>query len=203
MEYGVHFFVWEDLDFVYKHSGYDPNPWTVRYDGKARIGEWILTCNKAASSASMGAALFTTGPYMQMTIASRTPMAPTIIDGVIAWRVPLGKGAVLHVDLDFCGHYVRWLFDNHEKANGVDLKFGIAHIAADELAKPFRKVTGKPARYEDVSFEEYWTDPACIAHATELAAHNSDISDLATMTFQQNFTGFWTMKESFEGITRS
>ena len=193
LECSVQFFVWGNLDFVYKESGYDSRFRTGHYDGKGRVGEWILMQNKVAQTARMGAALFTTGPYIQMVIGRQTPMAPKIIDGALTWRVPLGKGAVTHVDLDDCGHYVKWLFDNHETAAGLDLKVCISHIGYDDLAEAFTKVTGKPARYEDVSLEEYWSEPARATQAKKPAAHNSDPSDPATMTFQQNFTGFWNM----------
>ncbi|KAI4212120.1 MAG: hypothetical protein LQ351_005150 [Letrouitia transgressa] len=205
LECGVQFFVWGNLDFVYKESGYDSKFRTGHYDGKGRVGEWILTQNKTAQTAKMSAALFTTGPYIQMVIAKRTPMAPKVIDGVATWRVPLGKGAVPHVDLDDCGHYVKWLFDHPEKAAGLDLKVSIAHVGYDELAEAFTKVTGKPARYEDIGLEDYWAEPARAAIAKQPAGHNADPLDPATMSFQDNFTGFWNMWKSSggnEGVIR-
>ena len=84
-------------------------------------------------------------------------------------QVPLGEGAVPHVALCDCGVYVRWLLDNQEKANGMDLQVAIAHIGYDELAAGFAKVTGRKARYVDVSLDEFWrTGP--IARAGKLAA---------------------------------
>jgi len=59
-----------------------------------------------------------TGPYIEMSIGRGTPMTPTIEDGVVTWRLPLIDGAVVHVALEDCAHYVRWLFDNPERANG-------------------------------------------------------------------------------------
>src|ERR1700746_2516554 len=56
----------------------------------------------------MGAALFTSGPYIEMVISSTGAlMTPTVEDGVVTWRVPLGEGAVPHVSLEDCGFYVR------------------------------------------------------------------------------------------------
>ena len=205
LECGVQFFVWGNLDFVLKESDYDSRFRTGHYDGKGRVGEWILTQNKAAQTAKMGAALFTTGPYIEIVIAKWTPMAPEVNNGVLTWRVPLGKGAVPDVALKDCGHYVKWLFDNPERAAGLDLRVSIADIDYDDLAKAFTKVTGKPARYEDVSLEEYWAEPVRAAIAKKPAAHNSDPFDPATMTHQQNFTGFWNMwksSNSNEGVIR-
>jgi len=73
----------------------------------------------------MGAVLFTTGPYIEMAISAQTPMTPSIKEGIVTWRVPLGEGAVVHVALENCGHYVRWLFDHPERASGLDLEVAI------------------------------------------------------------------------------
>jgi hypothetical protein len=89
LEEGIKFFVYGNLDFVYKKSGYNPTFRTGHYDGKGRIGEWILQQNKD-NSHKMSAALFTTGPYIQMSIAKSTPMAPIVEDDIVTWRVPLG-----------------------------------------------------------------------------------------------------------------
>lgn len=48
--------------------------------------EWVL----AQPRDEMGAALFTTGPYLDMAIHHGTPMSPTVVDGVVTWAVPLG-----------------------------------------------------------------------------------------------------------------
>ncbi|OBT40382.1 hypothetical protein VE00_10075 [Pseudogymnoascus sp. WSF 3629] len=192
LEEGVKFFVYGNLDFVYKKSGYNPIFRTGHYDGKGRIGEWILQQNKD-NGPRMAAALFTTGPYIEMSISSRTIMTPTVEDGVVTWRVPLGDGAVVHVALDDCGHYVRWLFGNPERANGLDLEVAIDHIPYSELARAFEKVTGHPARYIDTDVGTYWRDGPMAAVANVSSGYNSDLSDPAAMTLRQNFTGFWTM----------
>lgn len=189
---GIKFFVYGNLDYVYKKSGYRPEFRTGHYDGKGRIGEWILEQTKTNRS-RMGAALFTTGPYIQMALAKHTPMSPVVEYGTVVWRVPLGEGAVAHVDLNDCGHYVRWLFDNQERANGMDLEVAIDLIDYHDMARAFTAVTGKPARYENVSMEEYW-ESGPLSHAKDKpAGYSSKLEDPATMSLQQNFTGFWNM----------
>ncbi|KAM0327245.1 hypothetical protein ACHAQA_006380 [Verticillium albo-atrum] len=194
VEEGIRFFVYGNLDFVYKKSGYDPKFRTGHYDGKGRVGEWILQQSKEAQEAGgMGAALFTTGPYLSMAIGARTPMSPTVEDGVVTWRVPLGDGAVAHVDLDDCEYYVRWLFDHPERANGLDLEVAIDLIPYVDLAKAFEKATGHPARYIDTSLEDYWAGSGPLGDGKRPSGYNSDLNDPAAMTMRQNFTGFWNM----------
>ncbi|KAF7585193.1 hypothetical protein BBP40_011800 [Aspergillus hancockii] len=192
IESGINFFVYGNLDFVYKKSGYNPKFRTGHYDGKGRVGEWILQQNRD-NKERMGAAVFTTGPYIEMAISLATPMMPTIEDGVLTWRVPLGDGAVPHVALDDCAYYARWLFDNTDRASGIDLEVAIDHIGYHDLAAAFEKVTGHPARFIDTSLEDYWRYSRFGQAADMPAGYNADINDKATMTIKENFTGFWTM----------
>jgi uncharacterized protein YbjT (DUF2867 family) len=189
LEEGVKFFVYGNLDYTLKKAGYDSRFRTGHYDGKGRIGEWILSQNQANGD-RMGAALFTTGPYMEMAFSSRTPMTPTLEDGVVTWRVPLGDGAVVHVALEDCGYYVRWLFDNPGRANGMDLEVAIEHVKYADLAAAFERVTGRPAQYIDTDLEAYFSGPYK-AVADTPAGYNADPHDKSTMSFRDNFTGFW------------
>ena len=206
LEEGIKFFVYGNLDYVYKKSGYDPKFRTGHYDGKGRVAEWILSQTQHNKS-RMGAAIFTTGPYIEMSIAAQTIFTPTIEDGVVTWRVPLGPsgGGVVHVALDDCEHYVRWLFDNSHLSNGMDLEVGIDHISYHDLAAAFEKVTGHPARYIDTSLDEYWKTGNTAKAADTGSGYNSDPKDPAFMTFKQNFTGFfnmWKYSVGNEGVVK-
>jgi hypothetical protein len=192
IEEGVKFFVYGNLDYGLKKSGYDSRFRTGHYDGKGRVGEWILFQNEV-NSGRMGAAVFTTGPYIEMVISAGTPMTPTVEDGVLTWRVPLGSGAVPHVALEDCGFYVRWLFDHPERANGMNLEVAIEHIAYADLAAAFEKVTGHPAQYIDIDLEVYWRNGPQSARADRPAGYNADPNDKSTMSTRDNFTGFWNL----------
>lgn len=191
IEEGVKFFVYGSLDYALRKSGYDSKFRAGHYDGKGRIGEWILFQNRL-NEGRMGVAVFTTGPYMEMAISAMTPMTPSVEDGVVSWRVPLGAGAVPHVALEDCGFYARWLFDNPDRANGMNLEVAIEHIPYDKLATAFQKITGHPARYIDTSLEDYWAGPLKMA-AKLPAGYNADPNDKSTMSFRDNFTGFWNI----------
>lgn len=200
LEEGVKFFVYGNLDYGLKKSGYDSRFRTGHYDGKGRVGEWILFQNRENGD-RMGAAVFTTGPYIEMAISTGTPMAPTVEDGVVTWRVPLGAGAVPHVALEDCGFYVRWLFDHPERANGMDLEVAIGQIRYADLAAAFEKVTGHPARYIDTDLETYWREGPLSRAADAPAGYNADPNDKSTMNIRDNFTGFWNLWK-YEVINR-
>lgn len=191
VEEGVKLYVYSNLVYAYKQSGYKPEFRGGHYDAKGRIGEWILSQNAHVQKHhGMQAALFSTGPYIDMVIHAYTPMPPLVEDGVVTWRVPLGDGAIPEVALEDCGYYVKWLFDNTERANGMDLDVAIEHVGYDELAEAFQKVTGKPARYIDTSFDDYF---AAVPVAEMPTGYNADPKDPATMKYRDNFTGFWNL----------
>ena len=70
IEEGIKFFVYGNLDYGLKKSGYDSRFRTGHYDGKGRVGEWILLQNQVNRD-RMGAAVFTTGPYIEMVDFAR------------------------------------------------------------------------------------------------------------------------------------
>ena len=199
LEEGIKFFVYGNLDYALKKSGYHSKFRTGHYDGKGRMAEWILSQNQSNGD-RMGAAIFTSGPYIEMAISPLTPMTPAVEDGVVTWRVPLGQGAVPHVALDDCGYYVRWVFDHPRLANGMNLEVAIGDITYTELAAAFEKVTGHAAQYIDTALEDYWAGP--LSGVADLpAGYNADPNDKSTMSFRDNFTGFWhTWKARF--VTR-
>ncbi len=192
IEEGIQFFVYGNLDYVLKKSGYDSRFRTGHYDGKGRVGEWILFQNQVNRD-RMGAAVFTSGPYIEMVISPGTPMTPTVEDGVVTWRVPLGEGAIPHVALEDCGYYVRWLFDHPERANGMDLEVAIEHVTYANLAAAFEKVTGHPAQYIDTNLDTYWRKGPLSGRADVPAGYNADPNDKSTMSVRDNFTGFWNV----------
>jgi hypothetical protein len=192
IEEGIRFFVYGNLCYSLKAAAYDSKFRCGNLDGKGRIGEWILWQN-IENKKRMGASLFTTGPYIDLSISAGSTMAPTVEDGVVTWRVPVGDGAVPFVALNDCGHYVRWQFDNPERANGMDLQVAIAHTTFYELAEAFERVTGRSAQFIKMSAEDYWAQGGRQHVANLPAGYNADPADASTMSMRDNFTGFWTV----------
>ena len=104
--------------------------------------------------------------------------------------MPLGDAAVVHVALEDCAYYVRWLFDHPERANGMNLEVAIEPVRYAELAAAFERVTGRRARYVDTPIDAYF-DAAYGPLADRPAGYNADPNDKSTMSFRDNFTGFW------------
>ncbi|KAI1816136.1 NAD(P)-binding protein [Poronia punctata] len=210
LEEGVKFYIHGNLDYGYKLSGFRPEFRCGHYDAKGRMAEWILLQNKQQQQViPMRSAVFTTGPYIEMTIGKGTIFAPEVDeeDGVVVWRVPLGNnGAVPFTAVDDCGVYVKYLFDNHDQTGGVDLRVALAHVTFGEYVQAFTKVTGKPARWEDTPddvdghLRRMWGERGDLP-----CGYNSDPDDPATMSLRKNFTGWfnlWRHSGENKGLVR-
>lgn len=127
-------------------------------------------------------------------------------DGTYAFSLPLGKdGHLPMIALEDVGFYGRWLFDHPEESSGLDLKVVTDLVSGEMLAETFTKVsvdessdsfshltwwvnqvTGKPARFNDVTLEDFFAGlPFDVARP--LAPE-----DPSGLTWKQNFTGWWT-----------
>jgi hypothetical protein len=53
-------------------------------------------------------------------------------------------------------------------------------------------VTGHPAQYIDTDLDAYWNGPLKMAAGLP-AGYNADPNDKSTMSFRENFTGFWNI----------
>lgn len=134
----------------------------------------MVLAQNQVNSHRMVVAVFTTGPYIEMSIAKFTIFTPKVEDGIVTWRISVGDGGVVHVSLDDCEAYGRWLFDHPERSNGMDLEVAIDHIHYADLAKAFEKVTGHPARYVDTDLDTYWKTGNSAVVADSASAYNAD-----------------------------
>ncbi|KAI3321450.1 NAD(P)-binding protein [Xylariaceae sp. AK1471] len=193
IEEGVKFYVHGNIDYGYKKSGFRREFHCGHYDAKGRIAEWILAQNKdAIVRERMRSAVFTTGPYIEMTIGKNTVFPVKVEDGVAVWRVPLGDGAIPLTAVDECGVYVKYLFDHVDEADGLELQAAIEHVTFEAYVRAFEKVTGKPARWIDVDVNGHM-DYVFGPRADTPCGYNADPNDPATMTLRQNFTAWFNL----------
>ncbi|TGJ79883.1 hypothetical protein E0Z10_g8896 [Xylaria hypoxylon] len=158
IEEGVQLFVLGNLDYAYKSSGFRPQFHAGHYDGKGRVGDFILAQNKdleLRNLVKMRSALFTTGPYIEMTLGKNTPFAPVVENDTAVWRIPLAEGAVPFTALEDCGFYVKYLFDHPDEADGLNLAVALDHVTFTEYTRAFTSITGRPARWDDVDLHQH------------------------------------------------
>ena len=190
-------------------------------DIKGMVGDFILGQTKwhderrrdhpELETTCMGAAMFTTGPYLDMCVSAHTPVAPQIAgDGVVEWRLPCTvDGKMPIIALDDCGKYVRWLLDNGVGADGkpgrawgMDLAVVTEHVTFPALAAAFQSATGHPARFVPVTVKEYfeYLDPVR-GHKFGQGYCGMPDDDGSLMTFEQNFSGWWQIYGT-EGVIK-
>jgi uncharacterized protein YbjT (DUF2867 family) len=182
---GVKQYIWSVLEYMLRDSGYDEAVRCGHYEGKARVTEWMAS----QPQTPMQHSVLTTGPYMEMLSELLRP----IVDdkGIYIFTVPLADGAVPFIHLDDIANYVVWLFTHPSESAGLNLKVATEHVGFHYLAETFTSVTGKPARYEPVSIDEYFsTGPLAPAVSMKLGA---PADDPTLMTTKENFSAWWTM----------
>ncbi|KAI1307429.1 hypothetical protein F5Y03DRAFT_383765 [Xylaria venustula] len=196
---GVKFYVHGSIDYAYKLSGFRPEFHCGHIDAKGRMGDWILAQDKdPIVRARMRSALFSTGPYIEMTIGKNTPLSVVVEDGVAVWRMPLADGAIPFTALDDVGVYVKWLFDNAGgEAAGINLQMGLGHITLKEFVKAFSAVTGHPARFENDDLHEHME--VAFGGGGDPCGYNADLKDPATMTMKRNFTAWFNVLRNTGG----
>jgi hypothetical protein len=88
----------------------------------------------------------------------------------------------------------------------MNLEVAIEHVAYEDLARAFEKVSGHHARFVDVDLDTYWGSNRGVAPGGDrITGYNAVAGDPAAMTNRQNFTGFWNLwKHSGEnkGVVR-
>jgi len=178
-QHHVKHYVFSNLDYGFKKGGYDEKYRCGHYDGKGRVAEWIA----AQPLDGMTWSILTSGPYMDMLTEFLAPHQEE--DGTFVFSGPIGDGAIPLIALEDLGVYARWIFDNIKESGGFNLEIASEHVSWPYLAKTFTEVTGKPARADLITEEEYFGK----FKPDALAAHE----DPQGMTFKQNFSGWWAM----------
>ncbi|KAH8656190.1 NmrA family protein [Tricladium varicosporioides] len=183
-EHKIKHFIWGSLESSYEISGYQPRFRTGHFDGKAKVTNWMKSQDKNAMAWSALSSCL----YLEM-LNELTPFKETDENGQDVWvfKAPLGQGKIPLIYLVDLGKYVRWLIDNRERANGMDLKIATEHVGFDYLAKSFTEVTGKRAKYQELTIDEYFA----LGQLGDVSRKIGPEGEETRQTFRENFSGFW------------
>ncbi|KAH7312884.1 hypothetical protein BKA65DRAFT_573767 [Rhexocercosporidium sp. MPI-PUGE-AT-0058] len=193
-EKGVKHFIWGCLDSSYKISGYQPRFRTGHFDGKTKVADWI---SAQPRDGSMMWSVLTSCMYVEMLSEMLRPF-PEVIDGeeLMVFKAPVGNGVPPFIYLQDLAKYARWIVENPEKSNGVNLRIATESIGWEEIAKAFTEVTGKKAIFRDITLDEYFAS-GVFPDADAKVGHSVGHEDETLQTYRQNFSGFWnTWKEN-------
>lgn len=191
IEEKVQHYVWGSLDYGLKKGGWNSKYHCGHYDSKGRVAELLL---QSRPTHNMKSSVLTSGPYLEMLWEGMF-LPKKQQDGTFVWNQPIGDGAVPMISLDDLGRYTRWIFDNPQRSDGMDLEIATEHVTWDNLVKSFMKVNpDKKAVRVTVPLEEYFQgtgrkkeDPVTFAPDSEGAR------DPTTQTWWKNFEAWWTL----------
>lgn len=192
---GVKHFIWSSLDNFMYDTQYDDALRVGHYYGKAYVEQWLSAIPQRKDSTRWS--ILTTGPYIEMLSELLRPRQDE--DGTYVFEAPLKDGSVPFVHLEDLGPYVHWMFSHIDQSAGMNLKVAVEHVSYDYLAATFAKVTGKPARYENISFDEYFTSDALAPVAEIKLGTETAGNDPSLLSYKQNFTAWWKLYQRCGG----
>lgn len=133
--------------------------------------------------------ILTSCMYME-TLSQLLAPFPEVVDGeeVLVFKAPVGGGKPPLIHLDDLRKYAKYLLDNPEESNGLNLRVATALVSWEDLAETFTSVTGEKAAFQNVSLEEYFK---LGIFEPDVKVGHSVGDDGTLQTYRENFSGFW------------
>jgi hypothetical protein len=187
-EFKVKHFIYAGLEYASKLGGFDPKYRTGHLDGKGKVVDYIAS----QPTIPMKWSCLTSCLYMEGLREFLQPFPHPSEPDTFVFAVPLGNAKCPLIHLDDYGRYARWLLNNPDRSNGLELHVATEDVAWADLAAAFTKVTGKKAVYKDISLDEYFTLPIFPYPDMRIGSSpTGDKNDPTLFTFRENFSGFW------------
>ena len=183
---GVKHFLYAGLEYASRLGGFDPKYRTGHLDGKGKVVDYI----SAQPTTPMAWSVLTSCLYMEGLSEVLQPFPNPEDPTTMVFAVPLGDAKCPLIYLEDYGAYARWLFDNPNRSNGLELHVATEDIAWKDLAAAFTEVTGRKAVYKDVTLDEYFALPI-FPYPDNKVGHSANRNDPTLFTFRENFSGFW------------
>ncbi|KPI36851.1 NmrA-like family domain-containing protein 1 [Cyphellophora attinorum] len=184
--FGVKHFVYAGLEYASKLGNFDPKYRTGHLDGKGKVVDYI----SAQPTKPMAWSVLTSCLYMEGLSEVLRPLPDPKDPATMVFAVPLGDSRCPLIYLRDYGRYARWLFDNPDRSNGLELHVATEDIAWKDVAAAYTAVTGKPAVYKDVTLDEYFK-LGIFPEPDRKIGQAAAGEDSTLFTFRENFSGFW------------
>ncbi|KAH8694478.1 hypothetical protein BGZ61DRAFT_352110 [Ilyonectria robusta] len=183
---GVAHFQWASLAYASKLGGFDPKYRTGHMDGKAKVADFI----SAQPTSPMKWTVLTSCMYMETLTEMLAPRSSPDDPDLMVFAAPLGNGRPPLIHLADLGRYARWVFDNPDRSNGLNLMVATENVGWEYLAKTFTEVTGKKAIFKDITLNQLFASDV-FPFPDAKVGHSVLDQDSTLQTYRQNFSGFW------------
>ncbi|KAF8305361.1 NAD(P)-binding protein [Clavulina sp. PMI_390] len=179
-------FVWSNLDYSLRLTGWDPTYSVDHYNAKGRFGDYMMSQpNPIDKEDGMLWTCFTVGPYMDMMAGLFAPEIRP--DGTRIFVAPMGdKGAIPLIALDDLAWWARYIFDEPATTTGKELCIASHLTTMPNMVETFTRVTGLPAEFHSLTMDEYST----LFNGKEVPTASSVPGG---MTFDTNFRAAWAL----------
>ncbi|KAJ7152494.1 NAD-P-binding protein [Mycena filopes] len=183
-------YVWSNLQYVLKNSGFDPEYSVDHLNAKGRVGEW-LSVQPSALGDELTWSQVTTGPYMDMLNGGLFSPLNVRKDGTVVFAAPVEDGHVPMIALKDIGWWARWTFDHREAASGQELSIASERVHWEDLVATFTKVTGRPAVFKRLTIDEWFA--SFEAERLEDPIANAKKRGDGSKTLRENTAAFWKL----------
>ncbi|CAL1716913.1 unnamed protein product [Somion occarium] len=186
----VRHYVWSNLEYVFKKTGYNEKYRVYHHDGKGRVGEWLQVQPSESTETGMSWSQVTTSPYMEMLYNHMFGPLNKRPDGTYVFATPVGNGHVPMIALADLGYFARYTFDHREGTSTKNLDVTSDVVGWDYLVSTFQTVTGQKAVVVKQSLDEWFAN---FDGADEPLANEQRGTSVQTTTWRENFSGWWSL----------
>ncbi|KAI5117439.1 hypothetical protein M0805_007009 [Coniferiporia weirii] len=188
----VRHYVWSNLDYSTKLSGYNPTYKVEHHDAKARVGDWMKAQESNTSERGMTWSAVSTGPYMDMLNVIMFGPLKQRADGTFVFASPIGNGHVPMIALSDIGFFARYSFDHRTEVSGKDLEVASQMVGwdgPDGVVETFKRVTGQKAVFVRQTIDEWMNNFV----GTDQKPVAGDVSvEVGGTTWRKNFSAWWS-----------
>ncbi|PWY65990.1 NmrA family protein [Aspergillus heteromorphus CBS 117.55] len=188
-QHAISHFIYAGLEYGSKLGNFLPKYRCGHLDGKGKVVQFL----SAQPTEPMKWSVITSCMYMEALWEFLRPYPDPDADepGRLVFAAPLGEARCPLICLEDYGRYVRWMVENAEQSNGLELHVATEDVSWEELAATFSEVTGKRAVYKDVTLDEYFSSGIFPDPEAKIGGKEAGRDDATLMSYRDNFSGFW------------
>jgi hypothetical protein len=185
-EFGIVHFIYAGLEYASKLGNFNPKYRTPNLDAKGKVVDYV----KSQPTSPMAWSCLTSCPYIEGLSQRLAPRPDPSDPGTWVFTAPLGAARCPLIYLEDYGKYARWMFDNPERSNGMELHVATEDIAWADLVTAFTEATGRKAVYRDLDLDEYFASGFYPYPNAKIGAAMNP-TEPTLVTVKENFSGFW------------
>ena len=184
---GLRHFVFAGVDYYLQLTHFDHKYAAHHTNGKGRVSSYLQSQASSTAAGGLAWTIINTAVYDEDLMGG--PLNPKIQDdGTAVFALPLGdpSGHIPLGTLRDHGIFALKVFQDRERWSGKTLNIASHFATGPEIAEAFSKATGKKAKYENVSVEEW--EKTNLGEWADKPVASADPSGISN---RENFRMWW------------